>query len=123
MPLTFKPNRAVYHAASGVVRFFATDGFLFVRCGVSKKALIAINGACPDSAAALAWIYMRHRARIQEIADLKHRAGQVDQDRMIIVNDHDVLTWQRTLQRWRRPARISITRPPRYCRQVSSRAG
>src|ERR1700757_4672957 len=107
MSLTFKPNRAVYHPASGVVRFFATHGFLFVRCGVSKNALIAINDACPKGAE-LERIYMWHRWRIQEIADRKHRAGQVDQDGMIVVHERDLLAQQRRFPRWQRPARGSI---------------
>jgi Protein of unknown function (DUF1488) len=119
MALTFRPNRAVYHSASGVVRFFATHGLLFVRCGVSKDALIAINGACPEGAA-LERIYMRHLARIQKIADRKHRAGQVDKDGMIVVHEHDLLAQQRTFPR--RPARGSIAslyRPSRrYAGQV-----
>ena len=107
MSLTFRPNRAVYHPASGIVRFFATHGFLFVRCGVSKNALIAISGACPKGAE-LERIYMRHRWRIQKIADRKHRAGQVDKDGMIVVHEHDLLAQQCALPRWRRPARGSI---------------
>ena len=126
MALTFRPNRAVYHSASGVMRFFATHGFLFVRCGVSKDALIAINGACPEGAA-LERIYMRHRARIQKIADRKHRAGQVDKDGMIVVHERDLLAQQHTFPRWQRPARGSIAslyRPSRRHRgQVHGRVG
>ena len=92
MPLNFTPSRAVYHTASGVVRFFATDGLLFVRCGVSKDALIAINDTSPEGAAVLEQIYNRHRARIQEIANRKHRANHADQGGMIVVREGDLLT-------------------------------
>ena len=90
MALMFRPNRAVYDSASGVVWFFAADGPMFVRCGVSKNALLAINGACPKGAAALEGIYERHRKRIQEAAARKHRAQQFGKPGINLTHQQDV---------------------------------
>jgi hypothetical protein len=92
MSLTFQPNRAVYDAASGVLRFFASDGPLLVRCGVSKDALVALSEEPSEGPVILERIYERHRTRFQEIAKRKYRAKQIDKDGMIVVRRRDLVS-------------------------------
>ncbi|HZT18384.1 MAG TPA: DUF1488 family protein [Dongiaceae bacterium] len=90
MPLTFKPDRAVYDPARGLMRFFATDGALLVNCGVSKNALVALNDGCTEGTQVLERIYERHRQRILDIAARKHRARQLEKDGTIVVRRRDI---------------------------------
>lgn len=90
MTLSFKPDRAVYDPSRGVIRFFATDGALLVNCAVSKSALIVLDDGVAPGGAVLERIYERHRERIQEVANRKHRARQLEQDGMIIVHRRDL---------------------------------
>jgi hypothetical protein len=90
MTLSFKPDRAVYDPSRGVIRFFATDGALLVNCAVSKSALIVLDDGVAPGGAVLERIYERHRERIQEVANRKHRKRQLEQDGMIIVHRRDL---------------------------------
>jgi hypothetical protein len=90
MSLTFKPNRSVYDPARGILRFFATEGPLLVSCGVSKDALAALGEGGAGDAAVLERIYKRHRQRIHQIAERKHRANQTDKSGMIVVSRRDL---------------------------------
>jgi hypothetical protein len=88
--LTFSPSRAVYDPVSGILRFFASDGPLLVKCGISKDALAALSdGSGPDSVV-LHRIYKRHQERIHQIAERKHRANQIDKNGVIVVSRRDV---------------------------------
>jgi hypothetical protein len=91
MPLSFRPNRTVYDPASGILRFFATEGPLLVKCGVSKDALVALSNGSVGDAAVLERVYQRHRQRIHQIAEQKHRANQIDKSGMIVVSWGDLL--------------------------------
>jgi len=91
MPLSFRPNRAAYDPVSGILRFFATEGPLLVKCGVSKDALVALSdGSTGDTV--LERIYERHQQRIHQIAERKHRANQIDKSGMIVVSRLDLAT-------------------------------
>ena len=89
-PLTFRPNRAVYDAAAGVVWFFAARGPLLVRCGVLKEALAAIDHSQAERPEILERVFQRHRQRIQEIAARKHRARQFERPGVILVRPSDL---------------------------------
>jgi hypothetical protein len=90
MPLSFKPDRAVYDPSRGVMRFFATDGALLVNCGVSKSALMELDEGAPRGGGVLEHIYERHRERIQAAAAQKHRKRQTEKDGTIIVHPQDL---------------------------------
>ena len=90
MPLSFKPDRAVYDPTRGVMRFFATDGALLVNCGISKSALIVLDDGVAPGGGVLERIYERHRERIQEVADRKHRQRKLEKDGTIIVHRSDL---------------------------------
>jgi hypothetical protein len=90
MPLSFKPDRAVYDPSRGVMRFFATDGALLVNCGVSKNTLMILDEGAPRGGAVLEHIYERHRDRIQEAAARKHGKRQTEKDGTIIVHPTDL---------------------------------
>jgi hypothetical protein len=90
MPLSFKPDRAVYDPNRGVIRFFATDGALLVNCGVSKNALMILDEGAPRGGGVLEHIYERHRDRIQEAAARKHRKRQTEKDGTIVVHPKDL---------------------------------
>jgi Protein of unknown function (DUF1488) len=89
MTLSFQPNRAVYDSGSGILRFFATEGAVLVRCGVSKDALVALSDGRPGDTV-LERIYERHQQRIHQIAERKHRANQVGKDGAIVVSRGDL---------------------------------
>jgi hypothetical protein len=90
MSLSFRPNRGVYNPADGVMWFFATDGPVLVRCGVSKEALAAIDRACEDGPGLFERTYQRHRERIQGVAARKHRAKAFDRPGVILVRPADL---------------------------------
>jgi len=43
MALRFEPDRVAYDPSEGLLRLFATDEALLVRCAVSKAALAALE--------------------------------------------------------------------------------
>ena len=90
MPLSFQPNRAVYDPANGILRFFASDGPVLVKCGVSKDALASLGAGSAGETTVLERIYKRHRQRIHQIAERKHRANQIDRNGVIVVNRRDL---------------------------------
>jgi DNA-binding CsgD family transcriptional regulator len=90
MSLSFRPNRAVYDVAGGVVWFFATDGPLLVRCGVLKQALAAIHHLQTERPEIPEQVFQRHRERIQEVATRKYRAEQFDRPGVILVRAPDL---------------------------------
>jgi hypothetical protein len=92
MSLAFKSNCAVYDPASGILRFFATEGPLLVKCGVSKDALVALSDGSVAGPAVLERIYERHQQRIHQIAERKHRYNQIDGNGVIVVSRRDLAT-------------------------------
>ena len=42
MALEFEPDRVAYDPQARLLRLFATDGVMLVRCAVSKAALAAL---------------------------------------------------------------------------------
>jgi hypothetical protein len=90
MPLSFTPHRAIYDPTKDLMRFFATDGALLVRCGVSKNALLALDPELPREARMIAQLYERNRQRIEAIADKKYRARHLDKSGMVIVHFSDL---------------------------------
>ena len=90
MPLSFTPDGAIYDPTTDLMRFFATDGALLVRCGVSKNALLALDPELPREARMIARLYERNRQRIEAIADRKYRARHPDKSGMVIVHFSDL---------------------------------
>jgi len=88
--LTFKPQRAVYDRNKGVVRFFAQDGPVLVRCAVSKNALASLADTAASGEHLLERVFRRHRERIQEIASRKHQAQKHEADGSILVRRRDL---------------------------------
>ena len=43
MALIFEHERVVYDSEDELLRFFAAEGVLLVRCGISKAALMALE--------------------------------------------------------------------------------
>ena len=90
MPLSFKPDRAVYDPTRGVMRFFATDGPLLVNCAISKNALIVLDDGSLRGGGVLERIYERHRERIQALAERNYRLRKREKDGTIIVRRKDL---------------------------------
>jgi hypothetical protein len=83
MSLTFEPESIAYDRDEGVMRFFASDGGVLVRCGVSIAALAQLED---DARAPQAMVitYHRNRALIQEIVERKYQGRQFERGGSVI---------------------------------------
>jgi hypothetical protein len=73
MALILDPERTLYDPAEALLRVFATDGGIAVRCAVSKAALAELEDDALAGPHAMAITYRRNRDLIQEVAARKYR--------------------------------------------------
>src|SRR5215469_13919928 len=64
MALTFEPERIVYDTEEELLRFFATDDVLLIRCAVSKATLAALEDSALTDPDAIVIAYHRNRELI-----------------------------------------------------------
>jgi len=90
MALMFEPDRAVYDPQEGLLRLFARDGVMLVRCAVSKAALTALEDDALGGLDGMISTYRRHRKRIQAIAERKYRDRRFEPRGSVVVRLEDV---------------------------------
>src|SRR4029077_16895181 len=94
MALIFEPDRVAYDPSDCLLRLFATDGLMLVRCAVSKAALAALEDDALAGPEAMAETYRRNAEEIQEIADRKYRNRQFENGGAVVVRFEDVTNLQ-----------------------------
>ena len=90
MVLRFEPDRVAYDPQEGLLRLFATDGGLLVRCAVSKAALTALEDDALGSLDAMILTYRRNRDHIRSIAQGKYRRRRFEPGGKVVVRLEDV---------------------------------
>ena len=85
MSLTFEHESIAYERAVGLMRFFASDGAVLNRCGVSIAALAELEDYALADPEAMVITYHRNRELIQEIVERKYRARQFESSFTVIV--------------------------------------
>jgi Protein of unknown function (DUF1488) len=88
--LTFENERVVYDPEDELVRFFATEGALLVRCGISKAALAALEDDALTDPDAIVTAYLRNRELIQDIVARKYRASRFETGGIVVVRLQDL---------------------------------
>ena len=84
MALVFEPDRVVYDPNDRVLRLFATDGLVLVKCAISKAARAALEDDALAGPHAMEATYRRNREQIQEIADRKYRRRQIESGAVVV---------------------------------------
>jgi len=92
MTLAFEPDRVVYDDSERMIRIFALDGLQFVRCAVSKAALVALEDDALAGPHAMAITYRRNQSLVQEIARRKYLARRFEGGDTIVVRLDDIHT-------------------------------
>lgn len=90
MALTFEPERIVYDTEEELLRFFATDDVLLIRCAVSKATLAALEDSALTDHDAIVIAYHRNRELIRDIAERKYRAHQFETGGIVVVRIQDL---------------------------------
>ena len=90
MALTFEPERIVYDTEEELLRFFATDDVLLIRCAVSKATLAALEDSALTDHDAIVIAYHRNRELIRDIAERKYRAHQFEAGGIVVVRLQDL---------------------------------
>ncbi len=88
--LSFEPENIVYDRAEGLMRFFAADGVVLVRCGISIAALAQLEDDALAGPQAMVITYHRNRELIQDILERKYQARQFERGGSVIVRLDDV---------------------------------
>jgi hypothetical protein len=86
----FEPERVAYDSDEGLLRLFATDGVILVRCAVSKAALTALEDDALAGPHAMVITYRRNRERIQAIAQRKYLRRRFEPGRQLVIRLQDV---------------------------------
>ena len=94
MALIFEPHRVAYDPDGYLLRLFATDGLMLVRCAVSKAALAALEDDALAGPEAMAETYRRNAEQIQEIANRKYLNRQWENGGLVVVRFEDVTNLQ-----------------------------
>jgi hypothetical protein len=84
MALVFEPDKVVYDPNDRVLRLFATDDLVLVKCAISKAALAALEDDALAGPDAMVETYRRNRDQIQEIADRKYRNRQFESGAVVV---------------------------------------
>jgi len=92
MALGFELDRVAYDSQQGLLRLFATDGVLLVKCAVSKAALAALEDDALCGVASLIATYRRNRKYLQAIAGHKYRRREFEPDGNLVVRLGDIDT-------------------------------
>ena len=90
MALTFEPERIVYDTEEELLRFFATDDVLLIRCAVSKATLAALEDSALTDPDTIVIAYHRNRALIRDIAERKYRTHQFETGGIVVVRLQDL---------------------------------
>jgi len=88
--LIFENERVVYDPDEELLRFFAAEGVLFVRCGISKAALAALEDGALTDPDAIVPAYLRNRELIQDIVERKYRAHRFETGGIVVVRLQDL---------------------------------
>ena len=91
MALMFEPDRVVYDPEERLLRLFATDGLMLVRCAISKAALAALEDDALGSQDAMISTYRRNREYIQAIAEHKYRRRWFEPGGDVVVRLEDLI--------------------------------
>ena len=84
MALVFEPDRVAYDPNDRLLRLFATDGLMLVKCAISEAALAALEDDALTGPDAMAETYRRNRDQIHEIADRKYRNRQFESGAVVV---------------------------------------
>ena len=90
MALAFENERVVYDPEEELLRFFAVDGVLLVRCGISKAALAALEDHALSDPDAIVTAYFHNSDLIQDIVERKYRAHRFETGGIVIVRLQDL---------------------------------
>ena len=90
MALIFENERVVYDPEEELLRFFAVEGVLLVRCGISKAALMALEEDALTDPEAMVSAYLRNRELIQDIVARKYRAHRFETGGIVVVRLQDL---------------------------------
>jgi hypothetical protein len=92
--LIFEPDRVAYDPSDCLLRLFATDGLMLVRCAVSKAALAALGDDALAGPEAMIETYRRNAERLQEIASRKYQKRLWENGGIVVVRFEDVTNLQ-----------------------------
>ena len=90
MALTFENERVVYDPEEELLCFFAAEGVLLVRCGISKAALAALQDEVLTDSDTIVTVYRRNRRLIQDIVQRKYRAHRFETGGIVVVRLQDL---------------------------------
>ena len=90
MALAFENERVVCDPEEELLRFFAVDGVLLVRCGISKAALAALEDDALTDPDAIVTAYLRNKELIQDIVERKYRAHRFETGGIVVVRLQDL---------------------------------
>ena len=90
MALTFEQDQVVYDPEEQLLRFFAAEGELLVRCGISKAALVALERDWLTDPDRIVTAYLQNRDLIQAIVEQKYRAHRFETGRIVVVRLQDL---------------------------------
>jgi hypothetical protein len=91
MALMFEPDRVAYDPQERLLRLFATDGVILIRCAVSKAALAALEDDALAGPEAMILTYRRHKELIQAVARRKYRRRRFEPGGQVVVRLEDVV--------------------------------
>jgi hypothetical protein len=84
MALTFEPERIVYDTEEELLRFFATEDVLLIRCAVSKATLAALEDSALTDPDMIVMAYRRNRELIRDIVERKYRARRFETGGIVV---------------------------------------
>jgi hypothetical protein len=88
--LIFENERVVYGSDEELLRFFAAEGIMLVRCGVSKAALVVLEEDALTDPDVMVSAYLRNRELIQNIVERKYRAHRFETGGIVVVRLQDL---------------------------------
>ena len=88
--LTFEHERVVYDPEEELLRFFAAEDVLLVRCAISKAALAALEDHALTDPDAIVTAYLRNRELIQDIVERKYRVHRFETGGIVVVRLQDL---------------------------------
>jgi hypothetical protein len=90
MGLNFEPDRVVYDPEEGLLRMFARDGYVLVKCAVSKAALVALEDDALAGPHAMILTYRRNKERVHAIAQRKYRQRRFEARKAVVIRLEDL---------------------------------
>jgi hypothetical protein len=74
----------------GLLRMFARDGCVLVRCAVSKAALVALEDDALAGPHAMILTYRRNKERVRAIAQRKYRQRRFEARKAVVIRLEDL---------------------------------